>query len=79
MDRGVWWAIVCGVTKSDTRLSEFTSLHGNYHLMLHYLHLLVYFIISLALAGILFVFHCCTPSIHQNAWHILKVQSVFVE
>ena len=24
MDRGVWWAIVHGVTKSRTRLSDFT-------------------------------------------------------
>ena len=27
MDRGAWWAIVHGVTKSQTCLSEFTSLH----------------------------------------------------
>ena len=27
MDRGAWWAIVHRVTKSQTRLSEFTSLH----------------------------------------------------
>ena len=27
MDRGAWWATVHGVTKSQTRLSEFTSLH----------------------------------------------------
>ena len=27
MDRGAWWAIVPGVTKSRTRLSDFTSLH----------------------------------------------------
>ena len=59
--------------------TEINPLHGNYHLMTYHLHLLVYFIISLALAGMLFVFHCCTPSIHQNAWLILKVQSMFVE
>ena len=27
MDRGAWWAIVHGVAKSRTRLSDFTSLH----------------------------------------------------
>ena len=27
MDRGAWWAAVHGVTKSRTRLSDFTSLH----------------------------------------------------
>ena len=27
MDGGVWWAIVHGVAKSRTRLSDFTSLH----------------------------------------------------
>ena len=27
MDRGAWWATVHGVTKSRTRLSDFTSLH----------------------------------------------------
>ena len=26
MDRGAWWATVHGVTKSRTRLSDFTSL-----------------------------------------------------
>ena len=26
MDRGAWWATVPGVTKSQTRLSDFTSL-----------------------------------------------------
>ena len=26
-DRGAWWATVYGVAKSQTRLSEFTSLH----------------------------------------------------
>ena len=31
MDRGAWWAAVLGVTKSRTRLSDFTSLH---HLLL---------------------------------------------
>ena len=31
MDRGAWWAAVPGVTKSRTRLSNFTSLH---HLLL---------------------------------------------
>ena len=31
MDRGTWWAAVPGVTKSRTRLSDFTSLH---HLLL---------------------------------------------
>ena len=25
MDRGAWWATVYGVTKSQTRLSDFTS------------------------------------------------------
>ena len=29
MDRGAWWATVHGVTKSRTRLSDFTSLHFN--------------------------------------------------
>ena len=28
MDRGAWWATVHGVTKSQTRLSDFTSLHS---------------------------------------------------
>ena len=27
MDGGAWWAIVHGVTKCRTRLSDFTSLH----------------------------------------------------
>ena len=27
MDRGAWWAIVHGVAKSRTRLSDFTSLY----------------------------------------------------
>ena len=27
MDRGAWWATVHGVIKSQTRLSDFTSLH----------------------------------------------------
>ena len=27
MDRGAWWATVQGVSKSQTRLSDFTSLH----------------------------------------------------
>ena len=27
MDGGAWWATVHGVTKSQTRLSDFTSLH----------------------------------------------------
>jgi len=27
MDRGVWWALVHGVAKSQTRLSDFSSLH----------------------------------------------------
>ena len=27
MDRGAWWAIVHGVAKSRTRMSDFTSLH----------------------------------------------------
>ena len=27
MDRGAWWAAVHGVTKSWTRLSDFTSLY----------------------------------------------------
>ena len=27
MEGGAWWATVHGVTKSRTRLSEFTSLH----------------------------------------------------
>ena len=26
MDRGAWWASVCGVAKSQTRLSDFSSL-----------------------------------------------------
>ena len=28
MDRGVWWATVHGVAKSQTRLSDFTHTHG---------------------------------------------------
>ena len=27
MDGGAWWATVHGITKSWTRLSDFTSLH----------------------------------------------------
>ena len=27
MDRGTWWAVVHGIAKSWTRLSDFTSLH----------------------------------------------------
>ena len=26
MDRGAWWAVVYGVTKSQTRLSDFTFI-----------------------------------------------------
>ena len=26
MDQGAWWATVCGVAKSQTRLSDFSSL-----------------------------------------------------
>ena len=29
MDRGAWWAIVHGVAKSQTRLSDFTFKTGN--------------------------------------------------
>ena len=29
MDGGAWWATVHGVAKSQTRLSDFTSLHFN--------------------------------------------------
>ena len=29
MDRGAWWATVCGVTKSRTRLSDFTFPDGS--------------------------------------------------
>ena len=29
MDGGTWWATVHGVAKSQTRLSNFTSLHFN--------------------------------------------------
>ena len=28
MDRGAWWAAVHGVAKSQTQLSNFTSLHN---------------------------------------------------
>jgi len=31
MDRGAWWATFHGVTKSQTRLSNFTSLQVNYN------------------------------------------------
>ena len=31
MDRGAWWATVHGVAKSQTRLSDFTSLHFTFH------------------------------------------------
>ena len=27
MDRGAWWATVCGVTKSQTQLSDLTHTH----------------------------------------------------
>ena len=27
MDRGAWWATVHGITKSQTQLNDFTSLH----------------------------------------------------
>ena len=30
MDGGAWWAIVHGVAKSQTLLSDFTSLHFKY-------------------------------------------------
>ena len=30
MDGGGWWATVCGVTKSRTRLSDFTFLHHGF-------------------------------------------------
>ena len=29
MDGGAWWATINGVSKSQTRLSDFTSLHFN--------------------------------------------------
>ena len=35
MDGGAWWAIVCGVTKSWTWLSDFTSLHSQERECLH--------------------------------------------
>ena len=31
MDRGAWWATVHGIGKSQTRLSDFTSLSRLYH------------------------------------------------
>ena len=34
LDRGAWWATVHGVTKSQTRLSNFTSLHFEHSLAL---------------------------------------------
>ena len=34
MDRGTWWAIVHGVAKSQTRLSDFTFTFGNMGLAL---------------------------------------------
>ena len=38
MDGGAWWATVHGVAKSQTRLSNFTSLHFTvYRLLTHYL------------------------------------------
>jgi len=35
VDRGAWWATVHGVTKSWTRLRNFTSLHHNLYLSIH--------------------------------------------
>ena len=31
MDRGAWWAIVHGITKSQTRLSDLTHTHTHTH------------------------------------------------
>ena len=33
MDGGAWWATVHGVSKSRTRLSEFTSLHFTFPIL----------------------------------------------
>ena len=30
MDRGVWWATICGVTKNRTRLSDFTNVLSHF-------------------------------------------------
>ena len=42
MDGGVWWAIVNGVAKSQTRLSNFTTtttkLEGQYRIKLKHTH-----------------------------------------
>ena len=37
MDRGAWWATVCGVTKCWTQLSDFhTHIHTTYMSVGHY-------------------------------------------
>ena len=44
MDGGAWWATVHGVTKSRTRLSDFTTtqqLHCFLHLTIHIRYFLV--------------------------------------
>ena len=33
VDRGAWWATIHGVAKSQTQLSDFTSLHFKYGLL----------------------------------------------
>jgi len=40
MGGGAWWAIVHGVTKSQTRLSDFTSLilNGLLYIFIYYLY-----------------------------------------
>ena len=36
MDREAWWATVCGVAKSQTRLSTYTHTHILFHIISHY-------------------------------------------
>ena len=42
MDQGTWWATVYGVTKSQTRLSDFTSL--KFYLIIRDMHFIFSFV-----------------------------------
>ena len=56
MDRGAWWATVHGVTKSRTRLSNFTFTYSN----LSYYYYLLYLKLSLC-----FKAHAPSISLHS--------------
>ena len=66
MDGGAWWATVHGVTKSQTQLSDLTSLHRGFHLFALYAYLSMFLLpkyyISLKLENIYFLFFALPAS-----------------